>query len=131
MDDRVITYRVGMESSPTAMLLALADMHGIKAEVSKLVDDAPDEDMPDGSEELGNLLRRHRQAYNLKRKDVQSRSNISRSQLLFYESGQVKNPGLRTVQALAYGYKLPFIRVLLAALTEISPRMNVRKRNRD
>ena len=130
MDERVIPYRVGMETSPTHMMLALAEMHGLRDEVQALVDGLPEATEPDVGE-LGLLLRRHRNAYGYKIKDVHERSNISRSQLSFYESGQTKNPGLRTIQALAYGYRLPFIRVLMASLSEIHPRMSVRKRIRD
>lgn len=129
-DDNLIPYRVGVETSPTAMLLALAEAHGIREEVAELVT-AKAQRVAYEDDELGPLLSRHRKAYGYTMHDVHERSRISRSQISFYEGANAKNPGLRTVQALAYGYRLPFIRVMMAALNEINPRMNVRKRMRD
>lgn len=126
----IVTYRVGAETNPTAMLLALAEAHGIQEQVAKALADTSGKVAHRG-EELGPMLRRHRDVYGILIKEVHARSNISRSQLSFYESGMAKNPGLRTLQALAYGYRLPFIRLLMASLNEINPRMSVRNRDRD
>jgi hypothetical protein len=129
MDDRVITYRVGTEANPDTMLLSLAEWHGLRDEVQAILEDN------DGGVfvrhvGLGELLRRQRETRGYKVREIHARSNISKSQLNFYESGFSKNPGLRTIQALSYGYRLPFIRVLMASLYDINPRMNVRKRSK-
>lgn len=127
VDDRAITYRIGTETNPTSMLLALARIHGVHDEVEKLLE--MKNATPRGAkDELGPLLRRQRNTLDWRIRDVHERSNISCSQLSFYESGDTKNPGLRTIQALSYGYRLPFIVTLMAALREINPRMSVRKR---
>lgn len=132
MDERVITYRIGAETNPTSMLLALAAVHGVEAEVSEALDSLPEGAHFGEVEYLGPLLRKHRQARGMTRKEVHARSNISLSQISFYESeGNIKNPGLRTLQALAYGYRIDFVRIMIAALREINPRMSVRKRPRD
>ena len=48
------------------------------------------------------------------------RSGISRSQIQFYEAGKQKSPGIRTVHALSYGYRLPFAEVVIAVLHDMA-----------
>lgn len=95
------------------MLLALAEQHGIEEQVAALLENKP----PLPKEQLGELLRQTRLSRGELCEEVHQRCNISRSQLGFYELGKYpKRPGLRTLQAISYGYRIPFYRVLLAAL---------------
>ena len=126
----VDTYRVGEELHPRTLFLSLAEHYGLRPQVAGLFDDVGDlhPDAPD--EPLGTLLLRTREAQNMTLKDVHARCGISRSQLSFYETGIQKNPGIRTIQAIAYGYRLPFALVLVSILNEIYPRKQPRQRRR-
>ena len=93
------------------MFLDLAGAHGFRDEVEALLKGRHGPP----PEPLHELLETHRAATGLTLEDVHRRSNISRSRINQIEHGQSNRVGLRTLQALAYGYKLPFTRVLLAA----------------
>lgn len=129
MDPRVPIYRIGAETNPRGMLVALAHIHGIGPQVEKLLEN---DDLPDVMvKDMSLLLTSQRKLLNLSAQDVHTRCNISRSQVGHYEGGNSKNPGLRTLAALSYGYKLPFVQLLLSALQEVQPRATPRKRRTD
>jgi len=79
---------------------------------------------------LAPLLTKTRRRSGITIFQVFERSGISRSQLSFYENGQQKNPGLRTIQALSHGYRIPFALVLIATFNDIHPGQKIRKRRR-
>lgn len=116
----------GEELHPTALFLSLARYHGIEPEVEALLDGRPKLDV-DALPGLGEMLLTARRRAHLTIIQVFQRSGISRSQLSFYESGRQKNPGLRTIQALSYGYRIPFALLLTAALRDILPRYRPRE----
>lgn len=122
------TYIIGEELTPRTFLLSMAAMYGIKEEVQRLLDERPEIEAPING--LGHLLSSVRRESGLSIGEVHARSSISRSQLSFYERGSQKNPGLRTIQALSFGYRTPFALVLMAALWDIRPRAKVRIRKR-
>jgi hypothetical protein len=130
-DKPVPPYVIGEELEAKHLLLSLADMHGIRPEVAQLVKGIGDlRPVNPAARGLGPLLVEARKRSGMTIYQVYGRSGISRSQLAFYENGMQKNPGIRTVQALAYGYRLPFALILLATLMDIRPRAKIRKRNR-
>ena len=96
------------------MLLALAIFHGVPDEVAEAVKGKPSPRF----QRLDALLRDARVAQGLRLSDIHDRCGLSKSQLSFYENGQAKNPGLRTIRTLAYGYRLPLARVLISALQD-------------
>lgn len=121
-------YIQGEELSPRAMMMSLANLHGVGDELAEALRGKPEVLPP--HQGLGHLLISARKASGQSIEEVHHRSRISRSQLSFYERGHHKNPGLRTIQALSYGYRIPFAMVLIAALWDIRPRARVRKRSR-
>lgn len=121
-------YRIGAELTPRALLLFLAEAHGIHNDVRDLLDGVPEIEAPRMG--LGALLHEKRKRASLTIEEVHDRSRISRSQLTSYERGQQKNPGLRTLQALSYGYRIPFAYVVMAALWDIRPRAKIKTRRR-
>ncbi len=94
------------------MFLDLAEAHGFRDEVEALLEGR----QGPPPEDLSLMLRKHRAKTGITRTETHQRSNISRSRLSQIECGHTRHIGLRTLQAIAYGYRLPFIRVLLAAL---------------
>ncbi|WHZ37501.1 helix-turn-helix domain-containing protein [Sagittula sp. MA-2] len=100
------------------MLLAIASVYGIREEVAALVADRPDTYTPDS---LPDLLRTSRAATGLQRETIHFRCGLSRSQISYYENKHSKNPGLRSLTALADGYGLPLWLVLCTALRDIRP----------
>lgn len=106
---------------PTSLFLSLARFHGLEAEVSALLYGRP-KLVPDDTTSFGDMLLQARRRQGATIFQVFERSGISRSQLSFYETGQQKNPGLRTIQALSRGYQIPFVVLLIAALRDIQPR---------
>lgn len=130
MDDPGKTYRVGEELSPRALFLSLAEYHGLRPEVASLLREIGDLRPDRFGKGLAPLLTDARKRHGLTILQVFERSGISRSQLSFYENGHQKNPGLRTIQALSYGYRIPFALVLIATLNDIRPRANIRRRRR-
>ncbi|MGR3366049.1 MAG: helix-turn-helix domain-containing protein [Sagittula sp.] len=104
--------------TPKEMLLAVANVYGIRDEVAELVADKPDAYTPDS---LSNLLRTSREAMGLQRETIHFRGGLSRSQISYYENKHSKNPGLRSLTALADGYGLPLWLVLCTALGDIRP----------
>lgn len=124
-------YRSGEELTPETLLLSLARMHGLESEVRGLLSDKAVPKLQPPVDGLGPLLTRTRMQTGITVEEIHKRSSISRSQISFYERGYQKNPGLRTIQALSYGYRLPFSQVMMAVLWDIRPRAKIRKRNRD
>lgn len=96
------------------MLLALAIFYGIHTDVAEMLKGQPSPRF----QKLGPMLRQARHAQELTLPEIHERCGVSRSQLSLYETGRSKNPGLRTLQLLAFGYRLPFARILLAALQD-------------
>lgn len=92
------------------MLLALAIFHGVE----EAVQGRPSPRF----QRLGPLLRQARRRQGVGIEVIHQRCGISRSQLFFYETEHAKNPGLRVLQALARGYRLPLMRVLLSAMRD-------------
>lgn len=99
------------------LFIQLAIMYGIEDQIAALLHDRPAPE-PIG---LGPLLRQARHAAGGTIAGTHKRSGISRSQLSFYELGQQWSPGIRTIQALSYGYRIPFALVLAAALNDAGP----------
>ncbi|WP_299376010.1 helix-turn-helix transcriptional regulator [uncultured Tateyamaria sp.] len=97
----------------TQILLQLAGIHSLRDEVRAALNGKGTKPKP---QTLAQLLpaQRIRKGWELKR--ICERSNLSRSQVSGLEDGTHTEPGLRTIQALAYGYALPFHLVLLAAM---------------
>lgn len=118
------------------VFLELAQMYGLGQEVASLLEDRPDPPAVG----LGPLLQDHRARQFGTIKSVHHRAGVSRSQLSFYENGQQKNPGIRTMQALSYGYRIPFPMVLAACVLDagtftapgaaVIPEVRERKRTR-
>jgi len=102
----------GIKMTPRALLLELAAYHGIGEEVAALLQDRPDP-LP---KSLATLLSTTRARTASTILATFQRSGVARSQISFYESGLQKNPGVRTIQALSYGYRLPFAQVLAAIM---------------
>ena len=95
------------------MLLALAEHHGIGEEVAAAVKGK----RGPKREKLGPMLKAARLARGDNIKRVHERCNLARSTISDLENDESRAaPGIRTIQALSYGYRVPFIRVLLAAL---------------
>lgn len=99
------------------LFIQLAIMHGIGDEVRALLKDRP----PPPAIGLGPYLTQRRAASGGLLLQIHKRSGISRSQLTLYEHGQQWSPGIRTIQALSYGYRVPFAEVLAAAMTDAGP----------
>lgn len=100
-----------------SLFLDLALLYGIREEVRELLSGAECSIDPDMT--MGRRLRQARESQGMTLRQTHARSGISKSQLFFYEDGRQKNPGLRTIQALSYGYRIPFAIVLIAALQDI------------
>lgn len=98
---------------PREWLLELAFRHGIFDEVVELLRDRPRIEVP----AFADLLREQRFRRKMTLNQVHQRCRLARSNLAEYETRRgCLVPGLRTIQALAYGYKLPFWAVLAAAM---------------
>lgn len=109
------------------LFLSLAEMMGIRPEVQRLLHDAGDMRPHGINLPLSELLTNARMRKNLSIPQINARTGLSRSQLNFYESGHQKNPGLRTIHALAWGYELPLGLVLLSTLHDMIPLPKVKK----
>ena len=122
----VVDFKVGHEGEPERMLRTLAAYYGIGREVAELLDrkgtKAPD--LHRGG--LANVLNVQRTVKGMTIAQVHERCGISTSQVGYYEAHQVKNPGIRTLQAIAHGYHLPFALVLVSALHDVNPHMKSR-----
>lgn len=105
----------------TALFLSMAEQHGIEPEVRALLDEIGDLRPAPRRVSLARLLSETRARKQMPLPEIHRRSLISRSQLSFYETGQQKNPGLRTMHALAVGYQIPFSAVLMAMLNDMIP----------
>lgn len=105
---------VRAECEPRAMLLALAEYHGMGREVRELVKDVPEPKLTQAP--LSKLLPMVRKLSGKNSVDVSLRCSISRAQLGALEARDPKNLRLSTLQELARGYGLPFMVVLVAAL---------------
>ena len=131
MTSKSSPYIVGEELTARTLFLSLAEYHGLRPEVTELLrsigDLRPEHKVRNG---LGPMLKEARRRNSITILQVFERSGISRSQLSFYENGQQKNPGIRTIQALAYGYRLSFASVLIATLSDIRARKATRVRKR-
>lgn len=126
------TFRYGEELNPLHLLLSLSDYYGIRPSVEKILEEIDDMRPAKKIAGLSSILTAVRLRNGDTLTKVSERSNISRSQLAFYETGRQKNPGVRTMQALSYGYKIPFSLILLSTMQDIYPRANIRSRgNRD
>jgi transcriptional regulator with XRE-family HTH domain len=97
------------------MMLALAVSQGIGPEVAELAKRKRGQRSPS----LRVLLSAHRIRTGMLLSDVQKRSNLARSTLNDLEEGHKTSAGIRTLQAISYGYRLPFVRVLMAALKDM------------
>lgn len=102
--------------TPRELFLQMAVHYGIGPEVAALLKGRP---VP-RQEGLGPTLRNARLSLGGTIHRVFIRSGISRSQLSFYELGGQKNPGVRTIQALSYGYRLPFAKIIMAVLYDMA-----------
>lgn len=110
------------------MLLTLAVYHGIGPEVEVLLDTKGTPSPSIHNIGLAALLVKARTLKRMTISTIHRRSGITRSQLGFYESGGQKNPGLRTLRSLSYGYRIPFMLVLMAAINDITPRAQPKRR---
>lgn len=102
--------------TPRQLFLQMAVHFGIGREVAALLQDRPAPEQPG----LGPTLRNGRYAWGGTIHGCFVRSGVSRSQLSFYENGGQKNPGVRTIQALSYGYKVPFAAIIMAVLADMA-----------
>lgn len=100
----------------TKMFLMLAHVHGIGPEVAAKLPGAKVPNVPEVG--LADLLRRRRAELGWTMHTIRDRSGISNSSLRSYEAGEMTTPGVRTIQALAYSYRLPFIHVVLASMRD-------------
>lgn len=125
-------FITGEELNPRRMLVTLASYHGIGPEVEMLLAAKSDASLNTiHSKGLAYLLTKTRTLNGMTIPQVHARSRVAQSQLNFYENGQQKNPGLRTLCALSYGYRIPFTLLLIAAIQDITPRSKIRKRRKD
>lgn len=116
----VIQFRVGPETHPTQLLVKLGEAHGVRAEVLAALNEKrqPAKPYPGG---LPQLLRTQRDRTGLSVNDVHERSGMSKTQINVYETDPLRNPSLKTLLKIAYGYRLPFLDVMLATITDIVP----------
>ena len=122
------TFITDEELDPRRMLMTLATYHGIGPEVEVLLDTKGTSSPKVHHGGLAELLIRSRTLKKMTISTIHRRSGITRSQLGFYESGGQKNPGLRTLRALSYGYRIPFMLVIMAAIQDITPRAQPKRR---
>lgn len=113
------------------MLVTLAAYHGLGPEVEILLEKNRVGNPTIHQRGLSYILTKARTMHSMTIPQVHKRSGIAQSQLNFYESGKQKNPGLRTLKALSYGYRIPFMLLVIAAMQDITPRTKIRKRRRD
>lgn len=104
-------------ASAESLFLDLALLYGIREEVRELLSVAECSIDPDIT--MGQRLRQARESQGMTLRQTHARSGISKSQLFFYEEGRQRNPGLRTIQALSYGYRIPFGELLVICLQDI------------
>ena len=97
------------------MLSDLAELHGIGPEVAHLLQGRPRQRIRPFNE----LLVRRREALCWTRRDVHRRCHIALSTISQFENGHAKSIGIRTLHALAYGYRLEFHILLIAALRDL------------
>ena len=102
--------------TPRQLFLEMAVYYGIGPEVAAMLKGKPEP----AQAGLGPTLRRARHGWGGTISRVFERSGISRSQIQFYEAGKQKSPGIRTVHALSYGYRLPFAEVVIAVLHDMA-----------
>ena len=122
------TFITDEELDPRRMLMTLATYHGIGPEVEILLDTKGTPSPPMHKGGLAGLLVRARTLRKMTVVDIHKRSGIAKSQIGFYESGGQKNPGLRTLRSLSYGYRIPFMLVIMAAIQDITPRAQPKRR---
>lgn len=124
--------RFGDPLTPQGMLMELARHHGIAPEVEHALSETDYRAIDLGGMSLADLLTKARTMQNRSLPQVQRKSGLSISQLKYYENGFQKNPGVRTLHCLAFGYSLPFVTVLLATIRDTMPKQltQVRRRTR-
>lgn len=96
------------------MLLGLADQHGLGDEIAKLLKGR----RRPRRQVLSCLLKQRRRELGWNVDKIHERTNLSRSQIAGLETGRHTTPGLRTVQALSYGYRISFAALIVAVLEE-------------
>lgn len=96
-------------------MLALAVAQGIGPEVADMAKGKRGQRSPS----LRVLLSAHRIRTGMLLADVHERSNLALSTLNALEQGYQTSAGVRTLQALSYGYRIPFVRILMAALKDL------------
>jgi transcriptional regulator with XRE-family HTH domain len=117
MASKRIPPLIALEGETRELLLAFADINGIRGEIAALLANKPDP--PICQEELPTLLKDTRERMGLSVLAMSKRTGLSRSVLSAYEQGtfyHYKNARLPTLQRLAFGYGLALPLVVSAAM---------------
>lgn len=104
------------------ILIELARMYGINEQVGRLISERNDPPLPNS---LPSLLKKQRELLGVTRREICRRSGLSKSQAAAYERDKLKNPGLRTIAAIALGFELPLWVVLHAVMLDVGITSNV------
>ena len=110
---------VTREGETREILLALAEMHGVRNRIAALLMDRPDP--PQCRLPLHMLLRQHRVANGWTKEQVAARMNLPRKLVYELEAGRIdhkKNARMATLAAVAIGYQLPLGLILSATLRQ-------------
>ena len=120
MGSKRVPPLVAREGEAREILLALADLHGVRNQIAALLVDKPD---PANSQEvLPVLLRASRHRLGLTIMGMSAKCGLSRSVLSCFEVGTFicyKNPRFQSMLKLAYGYEIPFPIVVASAMRQM------------